>query len=100
MRFAELVKEDRRLVILRVLSKVPAGRANHIVLCAALRPLGHDVSLERVQVDLEWLAGNRLVTVEDLEATVTVATITPRGVDVAAGREIVPGVKEPVKGLD
>lgn len=100
MRFRDHIKEDRRLVILRILSKVPAGRANHIVLCAALRPLGHDVSLERMQKDLEWLAENRLITVEDLEATVTVATITPRGVDVAAGREVVPGVKEPVKGLD
>ncbi|WMW66646.1 ArsR family transcriptional regulator [Nitratidesulfovibrio liaohensis] len=100
MRFAEYVREDRLLVILRVLSKVPAGRANHIVLCAALRPLGHDVSLERMQRDLEWLAEKRLVTVEDLEATVTVATITPHGVDVAAGREVVRGVKEPVKGMD
>lgn len=100
MRFAEYVREDRLLVILRVLSKVPAGRANHIVLCAALRPLGHDVSLERMQRDLEWLAEKRLVTVEDLEATVTVATITPYGVDVAAGRESVRGVKEPVKGMD
>lgn len=100
MRFSELVKEDRRLVILRVLEKAPGGRANHIVLAAALRPLGHDVSLERIQRDLEWLGSQHLVRVEDLESMVTVATILPHGIDVAAGRERVPGVKVPLPGME
>lgn len=100
MRFAQFVKEDRMLVILKILCKAPGGRANHIVLASALRPLGHDVSLQRVQGDLEWLAENRLVTVEDLESLVTVAAVTPLGIDVAAGRERVNGVKPPVPGMD
>ena len=64
---------------------------------ALLKHLGHEVGRDKVKSDLAWLAEQELVTVEEIEE-ITVATLTGRGVDVAAGSVIVPGVKRPRPG--
>lgn len=89
--------EDRRLCVLRVLALAPSMQANHFVLQTALEGLGHRVSREKVQQDLCWLDETGLVRVEDLE-TITLASLTDKGLDVAEGRVSIPGVKRPIPG--
>ncbi|OIO05422.1 MAG: hypothetical protein AUJ49_01295 [Desulfovibrionaceae bacterium CG1_02_65_16] len=92
MSFDKLLSEDRRLTVLLLLSKDAGYRLNAYVLRPALDAMGHTVSLDRVESDLAWLAEQGLVTVERVEG-VTVARLTQRGADVAAGRCGAPGVK-------
>jgi len=98
MSFADLITEDRRLVLLRLLDQAPASQANTYVLATGLRSMGHDCSQDQVETDAVWLAEQGLVAVKELE-DVRVVTLTARGADVAAGRARVPGVKRPVPGV-
>lgn len=95
MSYRELVQADRRLVILRLMAESDSGySANSSVLQLGLETVGHTVSRDVVHTDLAWLCEQGLVKVEPL-ATVNVATLTTRGLDVAKGRATVPGVKRP-----
>lgn len=94
MSFATFLTEDRRLVILRVLSDLPAYRTNSFLLHTLLSRFGHEPSADQIKGDLAWLQEQGLVTVEAVES-VHIATLTTRGADVAAGRAVVPGVKRP-----
>lgn len=92
--FRDLVDEDRRLVVLLLLEQSEAYSSNEYLLSAALPGFGHQVSQDRLRSDLAWLAEQGLVTVEQL-GSLHVATATQRGLDAAAGRAVVPGVKRP-----
>jgi len=94
--YDNFVAEDRRLVTLRLLEKAAGYKLNSTVLAMNLERLGHAVSRDQVKTDIAWLAEQGLVKQEVLtEIAVVVASITPRGLDVATGRAIVPGVKRP-----
>jgi len=96
MNFGDVLAEDRRLVILRLLDQAPGYSANDSILCSALDGFGHRCSRDQVRTDLAWLAEQQLLTVEQVGAgKVHVATLTGRGGDVANGRANVPGVKRP-----
>ncbi len=97
MSFKNLLTEDRRLVILRFLAEDPSYRLNTSVLRTALDAFGHSVSRDQVETDVAWLAEQGLVSVETV-GPVRVATLTGRGVDVATGKAVVPGVKRPGPG--
>lgn len=92
--FASFLAEDRRLVILRVLSDMPGYRTNSFLLHTLLGKFGHEPSADQVKTDLTWLQEQGLVKIDDVEG-VYVATLTTRGADVATGRAVVPGVKRP-----
>ncbi len=92
--FERLVNEDRRLVILRILTEDPGYRANAYVLRPALDAMGHTVSMDKLEGDLAWLSEQGLVRIERA-SDITVATLTQRGADVALGRASVPGIKRP-----
>lgn len=94
MRYADFIREDRRLVILRVLSELPRYSANSSVLYTALSQFGHYPSRDVVKTELVWLEELDLVKLEDV-GPVIVATLTERGLDVAQGRCEVPGIKRP-----
>lgn len=94
MKFDELVDSDRRLVILRCLNEDPGYSLNESVLQSMLEALGHNVSRDRIRTDLAWLAEQGLCTIAEV-VSVQVARITDRGIDVATGRTLVPGVKRP-----
>lgn len=95
--FGAHLAEDRRLVILRVLLESAGFTANGFILQRMLENLGHVVSLDRVRTDLAWLKEQELIT-SDLVGGVTIAKLTGRGEDVAAGRTVQPGVKRPRAG--
>lgn len=92
--FAERLLEDQRLVLLRILADLPAYKANSSVLTLAMDSFGHTVSRDYVRGQIAWLAEQRLVAIDDL-GPVLLATLTERGLDVARGAVIVPGVARP-----
>ncbi|WP_405119204.1 ArsR family transcriptional regulator [Pseudomonas leptonychotis] len=92
--YAEYLRQDIRLVILRLLVEMTAYRANSSVLTMALDSYGHTLSRDQVKTELSWLAEQGALTLEDV-GPVLVATLTERGQDIAAGRARVPGIKRP-----
>lgn len=92
--YADFLRQDMRLVILRLLVEMPTYRANSSVLNTALDNFGHTVSRDQVKTELHWLAEQGALAIEDV-GPVLVATLTERGQDIAAGRARVPGIKRP-----
>jgi len=95
MSFQELMQADQRLVILRLLAEQIAYKANSSVLTMRMDQLGHALSRDQVRTHLAWLHEQQLVVADEPVIGVTVATLTERGMDVAKGRAVVPGVKRP-----
>lgn len=96
-KYAEFLREDQRLALLRLLAEMPSYRSNSSVLVGFMRAWGHDMSRDQVRTELSWLSEQGLLRIEDLEAVLVVA-LTERGADVAAGRVQQPGVKRPAPG--
>lgn len=94
MKFAEVETADRRLVLLRGLSDAAQYRANAYLLRRFAEAIGHSASADRIETDITWLAEQGLVE-REVNQGVTVATLTQRGLDVAAGATSVPGVARP-----
>lgn len=92
--FADYLRQDQRLVMLRILSEVPQYRSNSSVIANLLGEFGHHPSRDQVKGDLVWLGEQGLLLTEDI-GSVLVVTLTERGADVAAGRSSVPGVSKP-----
>ena len=89
----DILTEDRRLVILRSLLDCN-NEANESILQDCLDAYGHNVSRDVVRGQIDWLAEQNLVSVENLSGFYVV-TLTGRGQDVAEGRAKVSGVKRP-----
>jgi len=87
-------REHLRLTILRLLAEQPGHRANTALLADAAADLGFGGTREQVEGEVAWLADQGLLRLEDRGA-VKVATATGTGLDVAAGRREVPGVRVP-----
>lgn len=94
MKYTDAVNADRRLVILRLLEKSTAYKASDYILQSALPQFAHDASIDMIRTDLAWLQEQGLLSVE-MTGPVQIAKLTQRGVDVANGRAMVPGVKRP-----
>lgn len=92
--YADYLRQDIRLVVLRLLVEMTAYRANSSVLTMALDSYGHTLSRDQVKTELHWLAEQGALTLADV-GPVLVATLTERGQDIAAGRARVPGIKRP-----
>lgn len=95
--FAAYQTEDRRLVLLRACEAAAQYSANVYLLRRFCDVSGHVVSLDRVQADLAWLEEQGLITL-DRRPDIWVATLTTRGLDVATGRAVHPGVQRPAPG--
>ena len=93
-KYAEFLRADQRLVMLRILSELPQYRSNSSVIHNLLGQFGHHPSRDQVKADLAWLGEMGLVELEEL-GTVVVVTLVERGADVATGRAVVPGVSKP-----
>ena len=83
--YSDYLRQDMRLVILRLLVEMPGYRANSSVLNTALDNFGHTASRDQVKTELHWLAEQGAMTLTDV-GPVLVATLTERGQDIAAGR--------------
>lgn len=92
--YSDFIRQDVRLVLLRLLVEMTAYRANSSVLTMALDSYGHSLSRDQVKTELNWLAEQGALTLQDV-GPVMVATLSERGQDIAAGRARVPGIKRP-----
>lgn len=95
MNYADFMRQDRRLVILRLLADQVGGMLNDSVLQGLLERVGHTVARDVVRADIAWLRDSQLIEVEEVMGRVLVATILERGCEVAAGRTTVSGVRKP-----
>ena len=85
---------ERRLAILRILDESPRRTAVEGALQTLLDRWGHSRGRIGLYADLDRLAGQGLVEVEEIGG-VRLATLTRDGLDVALGREVVDGVARP-----
>lgn len=93
--YREHIAPHQRIAILRCLEAYPQYRANASVLRDSLVQFALPASRDMVHTEIAWLDEQGLVTSETLSGGLVVATLTERGVDVALGRAIVPGVVRP-----
>lgn len=98
MSYLDHMLEHARLAVLKLLTDAPSYRANDSVLAQATDQLGLPVTRDQLRGQLAWLEEQGLATLERPTPTLIVATATQRGLDVAAGRAIVPGVVRPGPG--
>lgn len=92
--FADVVRHDIRLIILRSLEQDPGYDLNESILHTIVGEFGHNVTRDQIRTEIAWLQEQGLVTSKTVVETI-VATLTERGADVATGRAVVPGVKRP-----
>lgn len=95
MSFKDHLKQDMRLVVLRILQELPQYRSNSSVLGAGLDRFGHSFSRDQVKTELYWLAEQGLLEILDDLGSVLVVKLTERGLDVATGRATTNGVNRP-----
>lgn len=93
--FAEALREDRRLVLLRILHEQPSYTMNSSNLHKGLEYYHVPASRDDVITDIHWLGDQGLMKVDELVDGVYGCTLTSRGDDVARGRVTVPGVARP-----
>lgn len=97
MSYSDSVTADRRLLLLQALNRAHKYTAAARLLRSFLDSFGRPVSADLVEHDLAWLAEMGLITLAGIGQE-TVATLLPRGLDVAEGRTVVPGVRRPEPG--
>jgi hypothetical protein len=83
-----------RLHLLRILAAAPGYSANHVLLADVVRSLGIAATRDQVLSELQWLGDQGLLILDRLDP-LTVATAGERGLDIAAGRALLPGVEPP-----
>ncbi|MDP1696485.1 MAG: ArsR family transcriptional regulator [Xanthomonadaceae bacterium] len=88
-------REQRRLVILRLLAEQSAYKSNSSVLRASVDRLGISSSRDDVRTDLAWLSEQGLLRLDEPAQGVYVAVLSERGMDVSQGNTHVPGVARP-----
>ena len=95
MPLQKIIDEDQRLRVLRILAEDRGHSHNVHVLRGALALLGHDLRADQAAALVDWLAQAGLVEITSEFPPVT-ARLTSRGLDVAQGRVVVPGVALPL----
>ncbi|PAL25490.1 hypothetical protein [Sphingopyxis sp. GW247-27LB] len=98
MSYADFHFQHVRLTILRILAEAPGYSANDSVLTDAVNAMGLVCTRDQLRTNLAWLEEQRLLTQLHPTPTLTVATISERGVDVAKGRSVIAGVQRPSPG--
>jgi Fe2+ or Zn2+ uptake regulation protein len=94
MKYADFVRQDRRLQILLILQAAAGYGASNYLLSHGLDAFAHQVSMDALRGDLAWLEEQGLVSLSTQDDA-TIARLTQRGLDCAEGRVVVPGVKRP-----
>ena len=95
MSLQNVLAEDRRLVVLRLLSE-GGFRANESVLRKGLDAFGHRIAHELMRADLAFLQEHGLLRIETLHppsgTELWLAQLTDAGDEVARGVSVHPGV--------
>lgn len=98
--FADRVREEARLQVLLCLAAAADYTAPDMLLHGVALDRGLTVSLSALRVELAWLNEQGLVVTQRPGGAtgITIATLTERGMDVANGLSLVPGVSRPRPG--
>ncbi|MFN3749248.1 MAG: hypothetical protein ACK4SJ_11235 [Sphingorhabdus sp.] len=96
--FNEILTQSLRLTLLRLLAEAPMHEANCSILHQGAEQMGVRVTRDQVRAELSWLEEMRCVSLQRVAPTLTVATLTERGGDVAKGRSTIAGVLRPTPG--
>jgi hypothetical protein len=91
---AQFIAENRRCCILRTLSESTQYTANESLLHVVVGEFGFNASRDQIRGDITWLGEQGLLEIGMVENCM-IPRITQRGLDVACGNVIVPGVKRP-----
>lgn len=93
--YRDVLSQDLRLVILRILKEDDDHRVNSSILqTVANARAGHNASRAAIEAELDYLESIGAVSLER-EGPVTIATLTARGEDHVLRRARLPGVKTP-----
>jgi len=95
MKFSDYQTEDLRLAILLLLTEANEYTINEFLLQQVLVENGHSVGQDKLRNELTWLQEQSLLELKNT-ASLYVATLNTRGLDVAKGRSKCPGVKKPM----
>lgn len=91
-RYQDMLAEQRRHRVLRILDDSSDYRSNEVLLKGMLNDMGIPTSHDRLRTDLAWLSDQGLVELHHVEDLI-IAEITSAGADVAQGHTTVPGVQ-------
>jgi hypothetical protein len=94
MSYSETIVEHLRLTVLRLLDEQPDFALNESLIFDLVEPFRFGLGRDALRVQLAWLAEQGLDGLADVYG-LKVATATERGIDVARGRVVVPGVRRP-----
>lgn len=94
MSYAKRVTEQQRLVLLQALAQDPDYRTNDLILATWLDETGMTLSADKLRTELTWLEEQGFVTLAAL-GTLTIATLTNRGLDIAQGKTSAAGIARP-----
>ena len=94
MSYNDFRNEHARLSVLRALAESAGYASNSAVLRDELERFALRLSRDQMASVLAWLEEQGLVSL-DAMGRVQIATITRRGLDVAEGTAVVPGVRRP-----
>lgn len=95
MNFETKLKEEMRLVMLRLLNELPSYRGNSSTLHSGLNHYGLSFSRDQVKTELYWLKDQSCIEVEMDSPEVIVVKLTERGQDVVENRARIHGIKRP-----
>ena len=98
-KLVNILAEQQRILILQLLNEDSDCCLNEQMLQKGLGMFGHNVSLDKVRTEVAWLEEQGCVTTEDVNHSVTLVTLTDRGLDVVNQRAVIPGIDKPVKGI-
>lgn len=90
--YEEHLREDWRLLMLRILSEQNGYSCNNSIIQAAMSRMGVVISDDHVISNAAWLREHLLITISEPVPGVEVYTLTKRGKEVAEGTSTVPGV--------
>ncbi|KUJ73917.1 hypothetical protein AVO42_00405 [Thiomicrospira sp. XS5] len=91
MSFEDYTITHVRRLILEQLEKENDYAQNQIVMKGILKAYGQTLSTDRVMTEFNWLQEQGLVTLDSFGGF-TVARLTERGLDIATGSAMLPGV--------
>ena len=94
--YATLLRQDRRLSILRTLQGADGETANDSMVTRMVNLYGVTSSRDQVRTEFVWLREQGLIVVETIADTM-VATVIERGLEIASGRITHPEITRPTR---
>ncbi|WP_354624852.1 ArsR family transcriptional regulator [Psychromonas sp. MME2] len=98
MSMKQIMQEHQRLVVLRLLSEDLGYDLNESILQDGLGVYSLSISRDALRTQLAWLEEQDCIELTVLQNGTHLAKLTSRGLDVAKGLAIQPGIKRPRPG--